>query len=134
MNTIMMCDQQSGDPEVTLVKACVTDYFEGMYFRDVEKLSRAFHPDARLHGYRDGAWANLSVADWLSRVSSRPIPAANGEPFEMSIESIDLTGAVGSVKVRDLYMGLRFTDYLSIAKIDNRWQIINKTFHHDPAG
>ena len=73
----------------------------------------------------------MQIDEWLNKVAKRAIPAQNGEPFEMIIESIDLTGNVGNVKVRDLYMGLRFTDYLNMVKLEGRWQIVNKTFHHD---
>jgi protease I len=38
---------------------------------------------------------------------------------------------VAAVKVADLYRGLRFTDYLSLARVDGQWIIVNKTFHHD---
>lgn len=131
-HSMMLVHGQSSDPEVSLVTACVTDYFEGMYFRDFDRLTKAFHVDAKLYGYRDGTFTILSLADWFNRVSSRPIPAENGEPFDMSIESIDLTVNVGCVKVRDLYMGLLFTDYLGIAKIDGRWKIMSKIFHHEP--
>lgn len=129
-STTKTSQQRSDHPDVVRVTACVTDYFEGMYFRDLEKLKRAFHEDARLYGYRDEAFTMLSLSDWLGRVSNRPIPAENGEPFEMSIDSIDLTGDAGMVKVRNLYVGLRFTDYLGVIKFGNHWKIVSKVFHH----
>jgi hypothetical protein len=49
----------------------------------------------------------------------------------MKIVAADVTGAVATVKVADLYRGLRFTDYLALAKVDGAWMIVNKTFHHD---
>lgn len=123
--------QSSNDSELEMVRATISDYFEGMYHGDLVRLRRAFHPNARLYGYREGIFVELTLHEWLNRVSTRPIPAQNGEPFDMKIESIDLKGQVGNVKVRDLYMGLRFTDYLNVAKADGRWQIVNKAFHHD---
>ena len=39
---------------------------------------------------------------------------------------------VGVVKVADLYLGLRFTDYLSLVKTEGNWVIVNKVFHHEP--
>ena len=119
-------------PELKLVRAVVDDYFQGLYHGDVEKLRSAFHQNARIVGYREGTYTDLARDQWLERVSSRPIPSEKGESFDMRIESIDLTGAVGVVKVRDLYTGLQFTDYLSVMKIEGRWLIMNKVFHHDP--
>jgi hypothetical protein len=50
----------------------------------------------------------------------------------MNIVSIDVTGNEAVAKVADLYLGLRFTDYLSMLNIDGNWMIVNKTFHHEP--
>ena len=124
-------NDRSIDEEQALVTATIQDYFEGMHNGDLVRLRRAFHPNAKLCGSRDGAFTELTLDQWLERVSKRLIPAQTGEPFDMAIESIDLAGDVGSVKVRDLYMGLRFTDYLNVAKVDGRWQIVHKAFHHD---
>ena len=29
-------------------------------------------------------------------------------------------------------IGLRFTDYLHLMKVDGSWLIVNKMFHHEP--
>jgi hypothetical protein len=118
-------------PDLSLVRTVIDNYFHGLYHGDNEKLRGAFHQNARLHGYRNGTYTDISLDQWLERVSARPIPAKSGERFDMTIESIDLTGAVGVVKVRDFYTGLQFTDYLSMIKIERGWVIMNKLFHHD---
>ena len=59
------------------------------------------------------------------------MPAETGEAFDMRIVSTDVTCQVATVKVADLYRGLRFTDYLGLARVDGQWMIVNKTFHHD---
>lgn len=65
-------------------------------------------------------------------VESWPVPADSGEPYDMRIISTDVTGAVATVKVADLYQGLRFADYLTLLKMDESWVIVNKAFHIDP--
>ena len=64
-------------------------------------------------------------------VESRPVPADSGEPYHMRIISTDVTGAIATIKVEDLYQGLRFTDYLTLLKTDDNWVIVNKVFHID---
>jgi len=49
----------------------------------------------------------------------------------MRIVSIDVTGSVAAVKVADLYIGRRFTDYLSLVKMEDNWVIVDKIFHYD---
>ena len=127
----MHANELLNNPELEPVIAMIDNYFQGMYHGDQERLRIAFHANAKLYGYRDGAFIELGLDEWLDRISTRPIPAKNDEPFEMTIDTNDMTGKVGSVKARDLYMGLRFTDYLNIAKVEGCWQILNKTFHHD---
>ena len=107
-------------------------YFDGMYHRDLVRLRKAFHPQAYLFGYRQEECLHVSVDEWLKMVESRPVPADSGEPYDMHIISTDVTGAVATVKVADLYQGLRFTDYLTLLKMDANWVIVNKAFHIDP--
>ena len=113
------------------ISATIEDYFQGMYHRDLARLRKAFHPTACLYGHYKGTFARVPLDEWLKAVESRPIPAEAGEAFDMRIVATDVTGQVGTVKVADLYRGLRFTDYLSVARIDGQWVIVNKTFHHD---
>jgi hypothetical protein len=107
-------------------------YFDGMYYRDLARLRQAFHPHAYLFGYRQEQCLHLSVDEWFKMVEARPMPTDSGEPYDMRIISTDVTGAVATVKVADLYQGLRFTDYLTLLKTGDTWVIVNKAFHIDP--
>jgi hypothetical protein len=117
--------------DLEAISATVQDYFEGMYYRDVERLRAAFHPDACLFGHLNGDFKVIPVDSWLESVATRPVPAETGEAFDMRIVATDVTGTAATVKVADLYFGRRFTDYLSLACVDGRWVIVNKTFRHD---
>ena len=111
--------------------ATIQDYFEGMYHRDLDRLRKAFHPKACLFGHYEGDFAHVPLNEWLAKVEGRPVPAEIGEPFDMRIVSTDVTGQVATVKVAGPYRGLRFTDYLTLTKVEGRWMIVNKAFHHD---
>jgi Putative lumazine-binding len=117
--------------DLQAIAATIQDYFEGMYYRDTARLRKAFHPAACLFGHYKGTFAHIPLEDWLKAVEGRPIPAESGEAFDMRIVATDITGQVGMVKVADLYRGLRFTDYLGVARLDGQWVIVNKIFHHD---
>jgi len=124
-------DESENLAERDCIAANIQDYFMGMYHRDLEKLRRAFHESAKLFGHLDGTFVVMSLTEWLAKVQARPVPAELGEPFDMSIISVEITGKVASAKVRDLYRTLRFTDYLQLAKVGDRWRIVSKLFHHD---
>ena len=117
--------------DLDLITQTVQYYFDGMYNGDVESLKKAFHPEADLFGYFQKNFMHVSANDWFNMVKNRPIPSKEGEEYDMKIVSIDMAGDVAVVKVADLYMGLRFTDYLTMSRIDGTWVIVNKAFHHD---
>ena len=106
-------------------------YFDGLYDSDVEKLRKAFHPKAQVIGHFKGQFSVMSLDDFLGFVANTPPPSKSGESYEMSIILVDQTGIEAFVKVEDLYLGLHFTDYLTLMKIDGAWKIINKAFYHD---
>ena len=116
-----------------LIAQTVQLYFEGMYHSDVEKLKKAFHPTAVLHGYIEGELIHLPLDGWLERVKGVPAPAENGEAYDMRIVSMDVTGKAAAVKVADLYIQRYFIDYLSLVKVEDNWLIVDKIFHYDPA-
>ncbi|MBW2179826.1 MAG: nuclear transport factor 2 family protein [Deltaproteobacteria bacterium] len=114
------------------IQETIQNYFDGMYHSDTSRLEKAFHPDAHLIGHYKGNLANIPLQAWLGMIKKTPAPAENGEEYDMKIVSMDITGSAASVKVEDLYTGLKFTDYLSLMKIDTQWVIVHKTFYHEP--
>ena len=118
-------------PEIEAIAATIQLYFDGLYHSDVEKLRQAFHERACVVGMFQGNMAYMSLKDFLGIVSQTPPPADKGEKYDMRIVSLDVTGQAAVVKVADLYIGLQFTDYLTLAEIDGKWLIVHKSFHHD---
>lgn len=114
------------------IRQTVQLYFDGMHNSDVDKLKKAFYPSAALSGYFGGNLVHIPLEKWLEMVSATPSPAKKGEEYDMRLISLDLTENVAMVKVKDLYRGLRFTDYLSLLKIEDKWLIVNKIFYHEP--
>ena len=106
-------------------------YFEGMHRGDTQRLRQAFRPDACLDGYYQGEYARLSLDEWLAEVEGLPKPSEQGEPFDMCIVAIDVSGRIAAVKVVVLYLGLRFTDYLSLVQFEASWRIVHKAYRHD---
>jgi hypothetical protein len=59
------------------------------------------------------------------------LSARSGPEVKPSWEtiSVDITGDAAAAKVIDDYVGMRFTDYLSLLKIKGRWMIVNKLYY-----
>jgi hypothetical protein len=111
------------------IEAIVHEYFHGMYEGDAERLKAIFHEDCRLFGEHKGEKSESHVSDFLAYVASAPVPKNEGEPYDMELLSIDLTGPVAVAHVKDLYQGGRFTDYLTCMETDQGWKIVNKAFY-----
>ncbi len=96
---------------------------------DVAKLKQAFHDDAHMMGHIGAMDTYVPIAEFFKMVEAQPGLA--GPNYTAAIRTIDVTGDAGvAVLVETDWMGCDFTDYFSVARIDGRWQITNKTYSH----
>ena len=95
---------------------------------DVEKLTKAFHPNARMFGHiGDNPYGSGPITEFISWIGENPGNA--GPNYEAIIRTIDISGDAGvAVLVETDYMGHDFVDYFSVARIDGEWKITNKTY------
>ena len=110
------------------VRAVVQLYIDGAN-GDVAKLKQAFHPDARMMGHIGPMDTYVPITDFFAMVEGQPGMA--GPNYRATIRNIDLVGDAGvAVLVESDYFGCDFVDYFTVARIDGRWQITNKTYAH----
>ena len=117
---------------IDLIQQTIQLYFDGLYHSDVEKIKKAFHPSSQVSGFFDGNLSIMPLNQFVNFLKATPPPSETGEEYDMKIVSMDITGNEAIVKVEDLYLGLRFTDYLSLLLIDNSWVIVNKVYYYQP--
>ncbi|MND84339.1 putative lumazine-binding protein [compost metagenome] len=70
----------------------------------------------------------MSLNEFIDAVASEGPTVAGSQPL-IQIEAIDVTGDAATVKVVDEFAGMRFSDYLSLLKVEGRWVIVNKVYH-----
>jgi hypothetical protein len=110
------------------ITAVARDYIEGYFDGDEARMRRCLHPDL----VKRTIWHHPETGDWaLGRPSSAEAmigwardgvgrdAVAGGRPIEITIE--DAFRHIASVKV----VSQPFMDYLHIAKIGDRWLIVN---------
>ena len=110
------------------VRRIVQLYIDGAN-GDVEKLKEAFHPTAHMHGEIGslGLKSYYPVQNFIDMVAEKPGMA--GANYKAYVRNIEISGDAGvAVLVQTDYLGCDFIDYLSVAKVDGRWWIVNKTF------
>lgn len=113
------------------ILATVKTYLDGLYEGDTAKLKQSFHPASSLFAVAaDGNLVNMPRDEWCKMVESRPSPKANGQTREHDrVLSVDITGPnTALVKLNCAILPRFFTDYLSLIRLDGRWQVISKTF------
>lgn len=113
--------------DIADVRAVVQLYIDGAS-GDPAKLEEAFHPDAHMFGHiGDEHDLGTDIREFISMVGSGPSKA--GPNYAAEVRTIDVTGDAGvAVLIEHDYLGCDFVDYFTVARIDGRWWITNKTY------
>jgi hypothetical protein len=119
--------------DLAAIEAVLQTYFDGLYAGSIEKLASAFHETADLRSVAsDGSLVILSRAVWFEAVQSRPSPKSLDLPRYDRVVTIDRSGPVTAfAKVHCAIPPRYFTDYLTLARLNEGWIIVGKTFHTD---
>lgn len=116
--------------ELDAVKIPLDNYLKGHATGNAEFMRKAFHTEGKLIFIRDGKYATRTFEEYIAGSSGKP--AADEEKRKRSIESIDIAGNAATAKIVLDYPAVKFTDYMTLLKIDGEWKIINKTFYAEP--
>jgi hypothetical protein len=116
--------------EETAVREALENYFRGHATGQGEHFRKIFHPDAKLFAVRDGKYWQLTSEEYIARAAGKP--ADDEAQRKRKIELVDISGNAAVAKIVLDYPTVKFTDYMSLLKIDGEWKIINKTFYAEP--
>ena len=113
-------------PQITRL---LTDYFDGLYDCDVEKLTSVFHPQAVYATADETPLLFRTMEEYLPTVAARQSPASRQEPRRDHIDEIQLAGDnTALARVRCSIGDRDFVDFLSLVRTDGQWRIIAKVF------
>ena len=115
--------------EEAAVRQAIEHYFRGHATGQGEHFRKVFHPEAKLFAVREGKFWQLTSEDYIARAPGKA-PADEAQR-RRSVESVDVAGDAAVAKVVLDYPNVKFTDYMSLLKIDGEWKIVNKTFHSE---
>lgn len=114
------------------VTATLHTYFDGLYHSDTGRLAQVFHPLAIYCCATEGPLLHRSMAEYFPIVDQRPSPASRGQARLDRIVSIEFAGPVTAFARVECAIAPRFfTDFLTLVRLDGRWQIVSKVFHFD---
>jgi hypothetical protein len=129
---VVLLPARAQNAEEAAVRAAIEHYFRGHATGQGEHFRKVFHPDAKLFAVREGKYWQLTSEEYIARAPGKP-PADEAQR-KRSIESVDISGNAAIAKVVLDYPQVKFTDYMSLLKIDGQWMIVNKTFYAEPKG
>lgn len=113
----------------TAIAETVQLYFDGMMERDKSKLEQAFHPEAKLIGYRGAELHVTPFAQWLEATSKggkRDLSTHHNQ-----LTGIEITGYTAIAKAELNWPGIYYFDYLTLLRIDGHWKIVHKTWYEE---
>jgi Putative lumazine-binding len=129
---IRMNNLHNPDNPFSAVSGALQDYFDGLYESNTEKLARVFHPLAIYACATETPFLYRTMPEYFPIVDRRPSPASRGEPRRDRILSIAFAGPNTAIVEAECAIGpKRFTDLLTMVRVDERWQIIAKVFHYE---
>ncbi|MBL8269233.1 nuclear transport factor 2 family protein [Steroidobacter sp.] len=117
--------------EADAVRATIQRYLDGTRTGNLELVKQTFHPEAKMCGYLQGRLLVGGPEPFYDAVSNAPSPVKSGEPYEAKLSKLEIAGPAASVTVDEgPYLGMHFTNYFHLLKVDGDWKIVSKTFSH----
>ena len=109
-----------------------TDYREGIYDGDADRLQRIFHPAASMFYVAENEITVTAIPKYIDIVRNRTAPKAIGAKrlerlVSLAVPSIDSAVLTATI----LISGKSYTDQLVLMKQGGRWLIVAKTYHLD---
>lgn len=119
-----------GQSDEAAARVPLENYLKGHATGDGAFMRLAFHPDAKICATTKGTWTCRTAEEFAGFF--RGTPAPDEAQRKRTIESITLTGDVGVAKIILDYPTVKFTDYMSLARINGEWKIYNKVYFAEP--
>lgn len=127
------------EPEQEAIKKVIQSaYVDGLQNKGpVSDIEKGFHPGFELLGNKNNELTKFPIYSWIlyhkKKLAENPAPPTPEETVTCKYPLIDITGNAAIAKI-ELYKGgkLIFTDYLSLYKFEEGWQIVSKIyFRHE---
>ncbi|QNW98937.1 nuclear transport factor 2 family protein [Acinetobacter seifertii] len=116
---------------ISEIQQQLEQYFDGLYFCDVQLLNNIFHSDAIYINVTEQPVLRLSMAENFPIVASRISPASKRQTRQDKISSINLIHErLALVHVECVMHPKYFYDALTFVFEDGKWKIISKVFHY----
>lgn len=118
------------DQNAKAISDLMDDYFNGIYYGDIEKMRSVFHPSALLFADLNGQPYFKTLDEYLDVVRQRKSPHETGEAFRMKTLSVEVLNDVAYARLHVPVLGYNYHDFIALNKVGGKWLIVNKLFTH----
>ncbi len=120
------------DPELEAIRGAALDYIEGWYEGDVARMTRAVHPElVKRIVATDRGVSRVEDMGATKLIAGVRAGGGNKTPRDKALKEVtvlDRYENAASVKI----VASDWIDYLHVAKLDGRWQIVNVLWEMKP--
>lgn len=109
------------EEEKHLILLTLNDYLQGRPVIDIERMRRAFHPDAYIRTIIEGKLVQWTLPQYLDLVAQATIQECQPE-----LVSYTWDGDTGAAHVQLTFATFRFIDRFNLVKLDGKWLIMDK--------
>jgi hypothetical protein len=111
------------------VHALLGNYFDALYYCDLEKFDAVFHPQAIYATADETPLLYRDMTAYREVIAQRRSPASRSERRQDFIDAIQFAGDNTAFAQVRCSIGERdFVDLLSLVRAEGRWRIIAKIF------
>lgn len=115
------------------IRQAVQYYFDGSRNADSATMRKGFRTDvAHMFFVRDSQLVDVPIPEFLARVAGGRRPGFQPDTLRRRVVMIDVAGNAAVAKLETVTPGQRVVDYMSLLKINGRWQIVTKIFDRLP--
>jgi hypothetical protein len=102
------------------------DYVDGARSPSAKQMKSAFHPNAQIFDHL----GDHLLADPIEALFEWHEENGPAKDVNVQFSILDVSETIAVVRVEaDNWTGHRFTDYLSLLKVNGKWTVVNKIFH-----
>ncbi|HPE56625.1 MAG TPA: nuclear transport factor 2 family protein [Bacteroidales bacterium] len=134
----VMTFAQDDSDEAAIKQVIQSAYVDGLQNKGpVEDIEAGFHPGFELLGVRNDELTKWPIYSWIqyheNKLEEDPTPPTAEEKVTCEFPLIDVTGTAAIAKI-ELYRGGEkiYTDYLSLYKFEEGWEIVSKIYFKHP--
>ncbi len=110
--------------DLELVQIILNYYLDGLVKNDVEKLKKAFHPNATMK-WVDKQYNEVNAIETLTK----GLESFSRKRIHTKIIAIDISGNAANAQLKIELPEFTFIDYMQILKIHGDWNIVNNTYY-----